>query len=182
MSKPTLTRKDASDITRLLMACYHEGVCDAWLAQDDAFCEQFVEECRRSGSLGFIDVKGVGESDYVYSILMFCRKYRLERLGREVIMRLKDNSPLLMLCMDFYLRGIGDYISDPDYLRMEGFRGEITRLWKEKEKVQDVRSYVVRKVTEYGVSVKGKYNGRGDKIAAFAYQLWLLTRPVGSGI
>ena len=177
MRKPALTRKDASDITQLLMACYHEGVCDAWAAQDDAFCRQFVSDCRREGSLGCIDVKGVGKVDYVYTILIYCRKYRLERLGRDVVMPLKGYSPLLDLCMEFYLEGVSDYVSAPDFLAMDDYKDNTKALWGRAEKVGDLRNYVIKKASEYGVAAK-----RRDKVSAFVYTLWLLTRPIGSGI
>lgn len=185
-NKRSLTRRDALRITRFLMACYHEGVCDAWKANDDTYCHQYMSRQKRELSYGILDTPAMNANTYLFTLLLYCRSYRMPDFGRGVIMNMTRNSPLLDLCERFYVQGINDYVDNPDYLHMDEFKDEPNSLWGGRYKEAPC-DYVVRTVQNFCLEIKEGYEKlgraeRGAEISKFGYTLWLLTRPVGYGL
>ena len=170
--KKGLTRNEASDTARFLMVCYHEGVYDACNVDDNIFCAQFVAQHKSREYLGVLDKDRMSIKEYGFSLLIYARKYSMPTYGQGVLMNLTDNTALYGLCQSFYTQGVKDYICNPDLDRMVDFQRDVWEMWKEGHR-QTTRE-VVKRVQELCVGSK--------KLVEFGYQLWLLTRPIGSGL
>lgn len=187
-------RWDAQNAVRFWMMMYHEGACDACDLNDEDKCLEFLNRHDTRLCLGTIEQDEMRTAEYVFSLLIMCRKYRMYTFGEKFIRR-ADNSILRVfyyLCECFYIQGVKDYLKYPNYIRMDSFRPVYNAYWelnstKRNMTKQDVLDNVQRFCYEMrNIVEKSDMDDPVRKSLTpasfdnFTRAIWCLTQPIGT--
>lgn len=122
-----LNRTTAPHALRFFDTCFKHGVFDAYELGDDLGAREFLTDRRADWQFGVL-----GKNDefdwqmFRFTLYRWARSAGMRTLGENFIFRLTTKGPawcFLPYCMRFYMLGIDEWLSYPNQMGLELFKG-----------------------------------------------------------
>lgn len=131
-----ITRKNVKHLLRLFDHYYKKGIYDAMNRQDDFFCRDFMERMRAPKAFGFLDTPYVLTwKEWRFYAYPECRMNKLNSAA-PILDGIKTYTghvaAILPMLMDFYLKGIKDWLEYPNGSNWVRFYNRPYARWGDK--------------------------------------------------
>ena len=136
-NRPITTKPEASAMVSLLDWIYRRGVDDAYTADDEGLCREFLAKTEEPGVFGFLDNCPIDWDEWCLRLMMQARRTSwngamsryLQAAGRFQTNYLSVFYNVALLA---YRNGISDYINAPNGTDKQQFDAKTRVLWSAK--------------------------------------------------
>lgn len=180
-----INRQTAKMILKLLDYCFKKGVEDAFDADNEHWCNEFIERRYAKRDFSLLDVTDSYDWKEWRMILgRWCRYNRNLKLCPDYLDRVYSQNfywSIFPIAMDFYILGIQEWLEYPNPYKLELFKVTSNIHWKpmprktlEKMSTDDKVSYIQQFAYE-----RERIDPEGNgKYINFAQEMWAFTRPL----
>lgn len=180
-----INRQTSRMILKLFDTCFKKGVQDAYEADNEHWCQEFIEARHTRGDFGLLDVTdSYTWGEWRMILARWCRYTKNMKLCPKFLDRIYTTNfywAIFPIAMDFYILGIKEWLEYPNPLKLEIFKYESSVHWKpmprkglQKMSTDDKVSYV----QEFAYERERTDPDAHGKYTSFAQELWAFTRPL----
>lgn len=187
MGSYIINRRTARQTFRFFDACYRQGVLDAYNIDDEEKCKDFVNRMKspKKFSLLYVDYDMTWQ-EWRAILFRWCITERLIIFADEVLNRIKTYSGYLSvflpIAMDFYCKGILDFVAYPNPTKIVKFKSTKRIYWKTFTKisamefVSDVQLFSFERIR---IDATDEDNGLNKtNYESFCHVVWAASKPL----
>lgn len=186
MTRNIITRKNVKYLLRLFDHYYKKGIKDAIERNDDFFCREFVEKMTAPRTFGFLDTPySLTWKEWRFYAYPECRMNRLNSAAPildSIKLYTGHVAAILPMLMDFYLKGINDWLEYPNSGHWARFHNRPYARWGDKIRFPSWNA-VIDDLQLMMISRSHMESEVQDGLCKLAFDnlsdiIWRLTRPL----
>lgn len=180
-----INRQTCKMMMKLFDVCFKKGVQDAFEADNEQWCQEFIEERREKLDFSLLDVRDSYDwKEWRIIIARWCRYTHNLKLCPEYLDRVYAENfywSIFPIAMDFYILGVKEWLEYPNPHNLELFKFTHNEHWKpmprknlQKMDTNDKVGYV----QEFAYDRERLDPNANGKYISFAQEVWAFTRPM----